>query len=114
VAETNERRTCGTRPLNAPHHRAAANRPDLKERRGRRLRVHVVVIRWSCQCVNGVRNAVESTWGLTASVARAFSVRCRSLVRYWIHQSFFGFAQIIRVVVSSGSTSPAIPVEFSQ
>jgi nicotinic acid mononucleotide adenylyltransferase len=29
---------------NAPHHRAAANRPDLKERRGRRLRVHVVVI----------------------------------------------------------------------
>lgn len=29
---------------NAPHHRAAANRPDLKERRGRRLRVHVVVM----------------------------------------------------------------------
>jgi hypothetical protein len=29
---------------NVPHHRAAANRPDLKERRGRRLRVHVVVM----------------------------------------------------------------------
>jgi len=30
--------------MNAPHHRAAANRPNLKERRGRRLRVHVVVM----------------------------------------------------------------------
>lgn len=30
--------------MNAPHHRAAANRPELKERRGRRLRVHVVVM----------------------------------------------------------------------
>lgn len=34
--------------MNAPHHRAAANRPDLKERRGRRLRVHVVVMRLLC------------------------------------------------------------------
>jgi len=31
-------------PDNAPHHRAAAKRPELKERRGRRLRVHVIVM----------------------------------------------------------------------
>ena len=44
MAQSRFRLIGGNDPPNAPHHRAAAKRPDLKERRGRRLRVPVVVM----------------------------------------------------------------------